>query len=142
MPKDGSVAVRPYPAMSDRTPSSNGLPKGDYTQYDLDGAVVIDKRAVLEDRPGLCIASPLFNAELKPNEIRKLDRSAFLLTVFAESDQFGEFGSLSRLAIGDKDFNGLDYVGIAVYTTIWRNWGAFIGVLRGGQVQWEEVNNA
>ena len=113
---------------------------GDYAKYRLEGCRVIDKRAAVERNYTLAIAMPMLGAGLAPRAVdsfMKRSEDSWFLKAFAGLEETGDYGKLARIALENKEFKGLDYVGIDIYTELWRAAGARIGVFHGGKITWE-----
>jgi hypothetical protein len=111
---------------------------GDYTEYDLNGVPVVDKRYAVARKPALAITLPMHNGALEPNEIDKLDRGdgSFIETL-GGMNQGNMWGTLCNLSKAPQ-FSGLDQVGTAVYLSLWQQNGARLGVFRNGAIEWSD----
>jgi hypothetical protein len=108
-----------------------------YDPREVDGCFVIDKREVLEERPGLAIRAPMCNARLAEGEIDRFRDikevgSSLVLRAFAQGDnQQRSMAALAAISLADQseEPGSLDYVGPAAYAAWWRKHGARVGVL-------------
>lgn len=102
---------------------------------DYSNTVVIDKRQVLENKPGLAVTLPMCNVTLAPDEVEKFsdiaDTAARMMGGLG-----GSFKSLAALGMSPT-FSGLDSVSVQVYTELWRKEGARIGKVVTGKIVWE-----
>src|SRR5262249_35755922 len=105
---------------------------------EVDGCLIIDKRAVLEEKPGLAYRSPMCNATLGDNGISRFRHNpevadSLVLQAFAQGNSTHQMlASLAAVSIHSQDDEPapLDFVGPALYAAWWRQRGASIGVLR------------
>jgi hypothetical protein len=132
----GSYGASSLSGYEDPDSFERRVASGDYAKYRMEGARVIDKRAALEKDWGLAVRMPMLSAALEPNGVSGLDRSCRMLDTMAVHGS-GTYGQLAQLALADEKFSGLDYVGIDIYTQLWRDAGARVGVFQDGRIQWE-----
>lgn len=107
-----------------------------YAPESMEGCLLIDKTAVLEEKPGLAFSSPMCNPKLRDDETdRLLNRSymqdGFALALLREFANAGWGGIIASGAVG-----GLDFVSPAAYVAWWQNKGARIGQVIHGNVVW------
>jgi hypothetical protein len=118
-----------------------------YDPGEVDGCLVVDKRAVLEQTPGLAFRAPMCNARLDEGEIDRFREikdvgSSLVLQAFAQGDgQQRSLAALAAISIADtsKQPGPLDYVGPVAYAAWWREHGARVGVLHcepSPQIEW------
>ena len=108
-----------------------------YNPSEVDGCLVIDKRAVLETRPGLAFRAPMCNARLGEGEIDRFRditgvEDSMVLQAFAQGDnQQRSLAALAAVSIADisEQPGPLDYVTPVAYAAWWREHGARVGVL-------------
>lgn len=110
------------------------------------GALVLDKRAVLEQRPGLAFSSPLPDGKLAAGQIDRLDtRGSMVAAAFTAPDAprnaFGDLlGLAAAVRIARPAMAGpLDRVGLADFAAWWRFHGARVGFWNAERnaVDWE-----
>jgi hypothetical protein len=112
------------------------LERGRYSDRVLDGAWVIDKRAVVERDPGIAIKAPMCNADLPEGTHKPFaDRETALHMAPALG---GAFQGLAVLA-QSQSYGGLDYVSPDLYAAHWRSVGARVGKLTGQTIAWERA---
>ena len=106
-------------------------------RYQLEGAVVIDKRACMS--VAKCYASPLVSTGLKPGEIDRFDMAnitgSLMCTAMME-DPGNEFGTILKGA-ELAGISSLDSVAVDVYTAWWKDAGARIGRFEDGGISWD-----
>lgn len=107
-----------------------------YDPESMEGCMLIDKRAVLENNPGLAFRSPMCNPRLRDDETDRLfDRSYlkddFAVTLLREFAKAGWGAVIASGAVG-----GLDFVSPAAYVGWWRDKGARIGQVINGRAVW------
>ena len=108
-----------------------------YDPGEVDGCLVIDKREVLEQSPGLAIRAPMCKAVLGDGEIDRFREikdvgSSLVLQAFARGDgQQRGLAALAAISLADPSLEpgSLDFVGPATYAAWWRKHGARVGVL-------------
>ena len=108
-----------------------------YDPAEVDGCIVIDKREVLEQSPGLAFRSPMCKARLGDGEIDRFRdiqgvENSFVLQAFAQGDgQQRGLAALAAISLVDKSEapGPLDFVGPAAYAAWWKKHGARVGVL-------------
>jgi hypothetical protein len=108
-----------------------------YDPHEVDGCLVIDKREVLEARPGLAYRAPMCNARLSEGEIDRFREiqdvgNSLVLQAFAQGDgQQRSLAALAAISLADqgKEPGPLDYVGPVAYAAWGRDHGARVGVL-------------
>jgi len=108
-----------------------------YDPGEVDGCLVIDKRGVLEQAPGLAIRAPMCNARLGEGEIDRFRDirdvgSSLVLQAFAQGDNTQRgLAALAAISLVDpsEEPGSLDYVGPVAYVAWWRKHGARVGVL-------------
>jgi hypothetical protein len=113
------------------------LVPGHYDPVEMEGCLLIDKRAVLEERPGLAFSAPMCNPELKDEETDRLfDRDymkdEFTLTLLREFSRAGWGAVIASGAVG-----GLDYVSPALFAAWWQDKGARVGRVVNGAILWD-----
>ena len=113
--------------------------KGDYKEYDLGGAVVIDKRIPVTERPSLALSMPMVNVDLPKGETEPFTDKARESARYMIPGLGGSFQTLALLA-QDKTYSGLDYVSLDIYASLWRKAGARIGRFTGGRIVWINGN--
>ena len=104
-------------------------------RYQLEGAVVIDKRECMS--AAKCFASPLVSTGLKPGEIDHFDTDLIDSSMMCKAmmDEPGNgFGSMLKVA--KTGVGSLDSVAVDVYTAWWKDVGARIGRFEDGQIVW------
>jgi len=104
-----------------------------------DGCPVIDKRAILQEHPGLAFTSPMAKIGIDEPEIFNGQDSLIAQAVL--KDPGNTFGTYLRIDRTQKKFSkepsSLDYVPIPYYVEWWRKRGARIGMVQNGQFIWE-----
>jgi hypothetical protein len=109
-----------------------------YNPGEVDGCIVIDKREVLETRPGLAIRAPMCNARLGEGEIDRFRDikdvgCSLVLQAFAQGDnQQRSMATLAAISLANesKEPGPLDCVGPVAYAAWWKRHGARVGVLK------------
>ena len=109
-----------------------------YDPEQMEGCWLIDKRAVLEERPGLAFLAPMCDPGLQDEEVNRLmDRDYmkddFILSLLSEFAKAGWASIIASGAVG-----GLDYVSPALYVAWWQDKGAKIGRVIKGAAVWLE----
>ena len=99
----------------------------------LEGAFVLDKRAVLEDRPGLAVSMPMVDSELKPEAVDRCPQPSGAMLAGLQ----GSFKQLATIKAADPKFSGLDTVSVETFVDLWRKVGARVGRIIDGQIEWE-----
>lgn len=122
------------------------ISNGHYPADQMEGCILIDKRAVLQERPGLSIDAPMVNLKLADADVSRaadrLDHPAARLVMSAIAENQPGIGVLAAKALIDPTYIGLDYVSPAAYVAWWRAHGATIGRVEHGMVIWEAANPA
>jgi hypothetical protein len=111
---------------------------GHYDPAEVDGCIVIDKRAVLDKQPGLAIRAPMCKATVSEGEVDRFRdiqgvEDSLVLQAFAQGDgQHRGLAALAAVSLADKsdDPGPLDFVGPVAYAAWWQKRGARVGVLR------------
>ena len=111
--------------------------KGDYAEYDLEDAYIIDKREILQENPTLAYTVPMVSTSIDPGAVDKLSHKTKKQAAFLEPALQGSFGTLARLA-QEPEYSGLDYVGLNIYRGIWRAYGAKTGIFKNGSIVWDK----
>jgi hypothetical protein len=117
--------------------------KGDYEDYDLEGAFVINKREILQEKPHLCLKGPLVDCKIESDTY--IDRCPEPSPIFAGAVKGNEFGTLlamQQLGYGKEkpsDPGPLDSVSPKAYAEWWKKHGASVGKFIGGKIVWDEV---
>jgi hypothetical protein len=108
-----------------------------YSPREVDGCLVVDKRAVLEERPGLAYRSPMSKATLQDGQTRRFRdigdiEDSIVLKAFAEGDSTQRgLAALAAVSLVTSDEPApLDYLSPVAYAAWWRKHGARVGVLR------------
>jgi len=113
-------------------PDSLDLTKPHKLESVYDGAVLVDKRSVLQVNPRLAIDSPMVKVSLPPNTIDSVD--VRLTDLFRLG---GSFKQLAAMALRDSNWSGLDHISIDLWVKMWRGHGAKIGTVKGTTLTWE-----
>jgi hypothetical protein len=108
-----------------------------YDPSEVDGCLVIDKREVLEKKPGLAFRAPMCKAHLSEGEIDRFKNiqgveNSLVLRAFAQGDgQQRGLAALAAISLADPSEapGPLDYVSPIAYAAWWRKHGARVGVL-------------
>lgn len=108
-----------------------------YDPEAMEGCILLDKRAVLEDKPSLAFTSPMVSLDLKDNETNRLfDREymkdSMTMTLLAEFAKSGWGAIIASGAVG-----GLDYVSLPAFIAWWVDKGARVGRVIDGKAVWE-----
>lgn len=114
--------------------------KGEYSKYHLEGAPVLDKRAILTRDPQLAVVSPMVDPVLPPGSYRLLGEEARLAAGGMLPGLEGEFLALAQRAVQDPRFGGLDYVSADLYVAWWDKHGAKMGRVEGGRIVWTKAD--
>jgi hypothetical protein len=109
---------------------------GHYEPKEVDGCLVVDKRAVLDQRPGLAYRAPMCNATLQDGQtdrfrdIGKIEDSV-VLKAFADGEaQQRSSAALAAVSLVASDEPApLDFISPVAYVAWWRKHGARVGVL-------------
>jgi hypothetical protein len=109
-----------------------------------EGGFVIDKKAVLETRPGLAVSSPLCDPRLTEDEVDRLadhvTKDSFLLNTFCNEPDSGFHGvaclAKASLASPDKEPGAFDHVSPAALARWWASRGARVGKRQGSYIVW------
>jgi hypothetical protein len=109
---------------------------GHYDPSEVDGCLVVDKRAVLDRKPGLAYRAPMCKATLHDGEtdrfrdIREIEDS-IVLKAFADGDaQQRTLAALAAVSLVPNDEPApLDFISPVAYAAWWRKHGAHVGVL-------------
>jgi hypothetical protein len=120
---------------------------GHYDPREVDGCIVIDKREVLDKRPGLAIRAPMCKATVSEGEIDRFGdiqgvEDSLVLQAFVQGDDHQRgLAALAAVSIANQseDPGPLDFVGPATYAVWWQKRGARVGVLRcepSPQIEW------
>ena len=110
-----------------------------YKPSEVDGCIIIDKRAVLEERPGLAVTQPLVSAKLEGDEIDRLRErhphieDSIILQAMAHGDS--QQRGLAALAVvcahdTSDEPGAFDYVSPTRFARWWAKQGARVGILR------------
>ena len=108
-----------------------------YDPSEVDGCIIIDKRDVLEQKPGLAIRAPMCKANLSDDQIDRLSdikgvEESLVLQAFARgsAEQRG-LAALAAISIANtsKEPGPLDFVSPTAYAAWWKERGARVGVL-------------
>lgn len=118
----------------------------DPTSHEIpDGCPVIDMRPAVDAGPGvaMAISGPMVNVDLEPGEVDALcDTTPNLMAATMKAEPGNAFGALLvnqefARAQGRK-YGPLDSVDLETYISLWREAGARIGTVQGGEFIWEE----
>jgi len=121
---------------------------GHYDPREVDGCLVVDKRELLDAKPGLAYRSPMCKATLHDGEINRFRdfgnvADSLVLHAFAQGDS--QQRGLAALAAVSLVANGepapLDFLSPVAYAAWWRKRGARVGVLRcepAPHIEWVE----
>lgn len=121
---------------------------GDYAGYDLENAIVVDKRARLSEFPGLAISSPMVRTTLPPKCIDRFADACGGSLILDAMRTFPEFaaqwGIVGAIAVAESEPGrprvsepgGMDFVDVGTYADWWRRRGARLGVFRNGVIEW------
>ena len=117
------------------------LAAGAYANYQIDGALVIDKTPALETRPFLAYQSPLVSANLTGASVNTCPQPDPLFTAAVLEDPGNAFAGLLALQtchqITNPEPGPLDFVSPVAYAEWWRDHGARIGRMNGQRIEWE-----
>ncbi len=106
---------------------------GHYDPSEVDGCVVIDKREILDQKPGLAYRSPMCNAKLSENEVDRFSDlkagDSLVLRAFAQGDATQRtLAALAALSLQPSAEPGpLDYVSPVTFAAWWRKHGGPTG---------------
>lgn len=114
------------------------------TSFDFEGAIVIDIRAVVTERPLLAITSPMCNPRLKPGTVDKFNQRVDLSDPITKAivNETTRTSPGLRLAVAAHKFGSLDMVAVDIYTEFWRGHGARVGRIEGQHIAWEGGHHA
>jgi len=109
---------------------------GNYPAEEMEGCWLVDKIALLEQKPGLAFTSPMVNPLLKPEQVDRLQdrdhmKDTFTATLLTEFTRAG-WGAL----VLSGAYGGLDFVSPDIYVKWWAEKGALIGRVIDGKVTW------
>ena len=116
---------------------------GRYVERDLEGAPVVDIRAVVEDKPSLAYRAPLCGYDLADDEIDRCpEPSDIMATAMREGGgTFGAFLGLQALhqVTTPKEPGPLDSVSPRRLRDYWAGHGARTGRIDGNKITWDEA---
>jgi len=102
--------------------------------------VIIDKRAILRERPGLAITEPMLTMNPDVSRFSDIiaDPSDSIMCTAMMSDPGNAFGTMLKIASSQNtdDYGALDQIPLSIYCARWLKYGAVIGVRRGNKVEW------
>jgi hypothetical protein len=112
------------------------ITKGDYDNTDLRNCPVLDKRAVLDQHPGLAWSSPMTSARVPDGEVEQCPMPDPLIARALE----GSFGVLAVAKLANPQWTGLDTVSIPQYVAWWVAHGARYGTMSadGTHIEWHD----
>lgn len=107
-----------------------------------DGIPVIDKRAVLEQRPGLAWSEPMVDTGLAPSQVDACPSPSSLMAAAMVGSPGNQFGAMlvgHRAAKGSNpnEPGPLDSIAVIDSVNRWRSHGAQIGHWCQGRIVWE-----
>jgi hypothetical protein len=115
---------------------------GRYAERDLEGAPVVDIRAVVEDHPGLAYRAPLCSVNLEGNQIDRCPEPSDIMRL-AMKEQGGSFNTFLQLqTLHEKTTQAqepgpLDSVSPQRLLAYWKGHGARTGRIQNNQIMWE-----
>lgn len=112
-------------------PRPTGHSYGESQGSDFEGALVVDKRAPLRERPSLSYLAPLCEPGLEGDAVSPPPTPSATLVTGLQ----GAFATLVKLQ-QRPGFLGLTKVSPTVYVAWWRRHGARTGVIRDGAIVW------
>jgi hypothetical protein len=105
----------------------------------LEGGYVVDKREVLEERPGLAVLSPMCDGGLPLGAVDEFKSAEGSLVAQAiASGGEGSFRDLARLALAAPRCGAFDFVAADVYAAWWKDHGARVGRRVGEVIRWDD----
>ena len=114
-----------------------------YAKEAADGCLVYDARA-LERTPHAAafvkhtISGPMVNVDLDPQGVRRFNDSDREAAARMLPGPSGGFETIAAMAIVDKTYSGLDYVGVGIYEALLRKIpGIRFGRVQAGVIVWE-----
>lgn len=121
---------------------------GDYVNYSIDGALVLDKREALDAKPFLAFRSPLVSAKLTGDQVNACPMPDPLFASALTHDPGNAFAGLLALHVGHKitpasaEAGPLDSVSPVAYLAWWRHHGARTGRMVGNRIEWDQAPEA
>jgi hypothetical protein len=117
------------------------LASGHYADYELEGALVIDKRAVLEENPGLSWKSPMCSVSIVDDlEIKRCPEVDPIMASAMRGNQFGTLIAMQAIGYGKEkptDPGLLDDISPRAYCRWWHKYGARLGQIRNNSIVWD-----
>ena len=104
-----------------------------HADSDYSRAIVINKRNVLDKRPGLAISMPMCNPDVKGDDVDRCPQPSETMIAGLQ----GEFKTLAKLRSQRESYGGLDYVSPETYARLWKEHGARIGKVVNNVIVWE-----
>jgi len=101
----------------------------------VEGAILLDKRAVLENDPRTSFNSPLVDPALQSGEEERLSTENVSETMLRGLG--GSFRLLAAHKKANSEWRGLDSVSVDAYVQWWTERGAKVGVFANGRSQWQ-----
>lgn len=106
----------------------------------VEGGFVIDKSAVLDRNPALCVRSPMCSGKLKSGErdpFQGADRGSIVANAIAQDEQ-NPAARLAALMLAAPHCGAFDYIAPDAYAAWWRERGARVGIRRGNAIAWND----
>lgn len=117
------------------------LAGGRYVERDLEGAPVVDIRAVVEEKPGLAYRAPLCGYDLQDDEVDRCPEPSdiFASAMREQGGTFGVFLGLQALhqVTTPKELGPLDQVSPRRLRDYWAAHGARTGRITGNHITWD-----
>ena len=122
--------------------SSGGVNPDAYAKEAVDGALVYDAMDADYDAfSRMVISGPMLNLRLPPDGIERMDDHTRQIAgrMAGPGGLGGAFKTLATKAATDREFSGLDYVGVGVYERLLREVpGVKFGRVQRGRIVWEK----
>ena len=102
----------------------------------------MDIREILDERPGLAIASPMLDTHVRDTKRFRdsaADGDMWFLDALSDAPSFGGLAVLAKAAATTcQELQSFDYAPLSLYIAWWQQYGARLGERRGNRIVWAD----